>query len=588
MGEEKMVMGNFSLEEEELLRKFIFTNPHEDVSFIYPQPLVASEELSPLMSAYSRTHMPMQERVLQFLDRDKTEQTKAMLQYIPGIISTFREEDGTLKMSAKTAMFNKQWPLKHGHSSIKEETGLFGHNENISDIAGKKVTGHPLCKPQVKSTRYISFGKTLDLSLKDPDLLSFKNNSKVLKYVAWMNKRYLEVSEKLGDLVYSHKYTNEVVEYLKMPENVEKEVEKRINERREIENNFIPSTEDYEKERRDVLKALDDKSVRRDVGKFVLDYSRAYLLAATRTSQGYSVDARTLEEIITDMISSPRIEDRERGNAIWNEAKKIAPVLLGEKAHIKIDQWKVKNEIEFREYAETNFKIKNRNHFGETIKLYHPKNIEMYTDKFNAALVLFPYLDGSLGKINNKLLESDVEEILERAHKYRSEHDVLHPAISHGGLIPEILMEYGGYRDLYRQRRGSRSNQLLTTRLGFAIPKIFKVFGLDKEYLQDMIKVSEMYEEVRDQSVHTGEKVVPFGAKCRSIHSWQTNQMGYVGRLRSDMAKGNSAYVYTTREMMDKVAEIMPKTAKYFKVNRKDYPAELWKAGYEWYDKTQR
>ncbi len=586
---EKRVMGNFSEEEEELLRKFIFTNPHGDVAFVYPQPLIASEELSPLMSAYSRTHISMQDRVLQFLDKDKEEQTRATLKHIPDLMEIFRNPDGSLKLSAKTVISNKKWPLKHGHASIKEETQLFGHNEYISDIAGKKVTGHPLCKPQVKSTRYISFGKTLDLSLEDKDLLALKNNSKVLEHVAWMNKRYLEVSEKLGDLVYNNKFTGQVVEYLKRPENVEREVEDRIQERIDVEDSFVPNFDDYEKERKDVLKMLEDKSVRRDVGKFVLDYSRVYLLAATRTSQGFSVDARTAEEIITDMISSPRIEDKERGHMIWNEAKKIAPILLGERAHIKIDNWKLKNESELRDYFREKFaNIDISDNFGDQVKLYHPRNIEMYTDRFNASLVLFQYLDSSLSDIFNYVLGPDIEEILEKAHEHRGNHDVLHPAISHGGLMAEFLMEYGGYRDLFRQRRGSRTNQLLTTRLGFSIPEIFKVVGMEKEYIDDMKKVNKMYEEVREESVHTAEKLVSFGAHCRALHSWQQNQMGYVGKLRSDMSKGQAAYVNTTRELMDEVEKIMPRTAKYFKVNRKKYPAELLKAGYEWYDKTQR
>ena len=32
----------------------------------------------------------------------------------------------------------------------------------------------------------------------------------------------------------------------------------------------------------------------------------------------------------------------------------------------------------------------------------------------------------------------------------------------------------------------------------------------------------------------------------------------------------------------------MPETAKYFKVDRRDYPPQLWKKGYAWYDATQR
>src|SRR3989338_2183408 len=140
MTEKKQVMKNFSLEEEELLRSFIFTNPHGNISLVYPQPLIAGEELSPLMSAYSRTHLPFQTRVLQFIDSQKTEQTRKLIPYIQPLMDLFRSADGTLIISRKTRDFNEEYVLLHGHASIKEETSLFGHVENISDIAVKKIT----------------------------------------------------------------------------------------------------------------------------------------------------------------------------------------------------------------------------------------------------------------------------------------------------------------------------------------------------------------------------------------------------------------------------------------------------------------
>ena len=470
-----------------------------------------------------------------------------------------------------------------------EMTVLFGYCEKISDIAWKKITGHPLNRPQAKSTRYISFGKTLDLSLEDPDILSLPNADKYLEHIAYMNKRYLEVSEELAGKVFGHKYTSQVVEFLKRPENVEAAANSIVEEKLDIGEIEEAKPSDYQDARQFVLKGLDDKQVRRDIGKFVLDYSRVYLLAVTKTSGGFSPDARTIEEIITDMISSPRIEDQKKGNALWDEAKKVSPVLLGERGHVKIDQWKVKNETELRNYMEERFgDLEIKNHSDDMINLLHPGNMEMYSDRFNAALTVFPYVDLSLVDIMKQISTKDVSKILSKAHEHRGDYDVLHPAISHGGLMPEILMAYHGYRDIFRHRRGSRSVQLLTTRLGFEVPEIFKVFGMEEDYLKDMEKCSEIFEEARKVSPHKAEKLVPFGANCRSLYSWQPNQIGYIGKLRSDIRKGNVSYVLMARELVKKVSKLMPETAKYFKVDDKMYPAELWKSGYDFYDEIKR
>ncbi len=578
------IMTNFSLEEEELLRKFIFTNPHSDISFVYPQPLIAAEELSPLMSAYSRTHISMQDRVLQFLDKNKQEQTRSCLGFIPNLIEIFRNSDGTLKMTAKTAIFNRLWPLKHGHASIKEETALFGHCENISDVTGKKITGHPLNKPQVKSTRYLSFKKALDLSLEDTDILSLNNSETYLDHINNMNIKYLNFSDKLTDFVFNHKYTKDVSNFLKRPENIETEINKRILERIEVEEGFSPTPKDYEKEGYEVLKSLQDSSVKQEIGKFILDYSRVYLLAVTRTSIGFSIDARSLEEIITDMISSPRREDQAKGHELWNEAKKIAPVLLGENSHVKVNEWNLKNELELRSYIEEKFGNLQKI-YTDAVTVLHPINIEMLTDKFNAALIIYNYTNAPLQEIIKTLSEKDVYDVLERAHRHRGNHDVIHPAISHGGLLIDMLMPYHAYRDIFRHRRGSRSMQLLDTRRGFEDVEIFKVFNLDKEYQEDMKKSSEIYESARKISPHIAEKLVPFGANCRALHSWHPNQVGYIGKLRSNIEKGNFTYVKITREMMQKVSQVIPATGKFFKFDTKEYPVELWKRGYDWWDK---
>ena len=212
----------------------------------------------------------------------------------------------------------------------------------------------------------------------------------------------------------------------------------------------------------------------------------------------------------------------------------------------------------------------------------------MATDRFNAALIVFQYTDAPLATIFEHLSERDTTEILQRTHKHRGERDILHPAMSHSGLVFELTMGYHGYRDLFRHRKGSRTTQLLTTRLGFETPRIFYVYGLDQQYHQDMQTSATMYEEARTHNRHTAEKLVPFGALCRAIHSWDPKQIGYITQLRSKMATGNESYVRVARALVDVLAEIMPQTAELMRADRREYPPNLWKKGYEWYDKEKR
>lgn len=210
-------------------------------------------------------------------------------------------------------------------------------------------------------------------------------------------------------------------------------------------------------------------------------------------------------------------------------------------------------------------------------------------DQFQAALVLFPYSEHSIGSVYAELDNPyNVSKILELAHRHRGMHDVIHPTLTHSGLMFEIVMPYHAYRDMFRHRRGARSVQLLSTRLGFETPEMFSILGLEEEYYRDMRQAEAMYERTREVSPHVAEKVVPFGANCRALHSWSPAQVGYIGRLRGNHVTGNRSYVKMAREMLAAVTERLPETAKFFKVEGEEYPAHIWKRGYDWYDDTHR
>ena len=176
------VMKNFSEAEEHLIRAFIFTNPHGKDSFIYPTPLLNGEEFLPFISAYSRTDLPMQDRVLSFLDVDKADQVKEILPLIKKIVTIFRKPDGSLKIHRTTAEFNKKWAIQFMHNSIKEHAYFTGYSEDISDMSDKFICGHPLASPMVKSTRYVFFDNQMGLYRQDPDINALPGSERFFKF----------------------------------------------------------------------------------------------------------------------------------------------------------------------------------------------------------------------------------------------------------------------------------------------------------------------------------------------------------------------------------------------------------------------
>ncbi|MDI3474004.1 MAG: hypothetical protein PWR30_327 [Candidatus Woesearchaeota archaeon] len=552
-------MENFSKDEEELLRAYIFTNPHGRTSFLYQQSLLGGEELAPLMAAVSRTHIPMQDRVLEFLDEEKKDETRKMLPIIKEEMEINRDvKTGSIKVSKKAENFNKKWVIKHGHNSIKEISNLIGYCEDISDISASYILGHSRNRPQAKSTRYISYGNVLDMILDDVDIKRLNHSDEFFEYLAYMNSQYLKTTEKLVNTIWNSEEGKAIREY-KQKESIKVKG-----------------------------KPVSDDALIENLKRFVFDSARVYLPASTRTSLGFSVDSRSLEEIITRMISSEREEDKQRGYELWEEAKKISPVLLGEKSHIKEDKW--------IKYKETEFLNEMRNRFRDIpvaqydkpeVKIISPKNVDIATDRFNAACALFPYLESPFISIYERLSNEDVKVVLEKIHENRGEYDNIDESIAHGGIIIEFVMGHHAYRDIFRHRKGARSTQLLSTNLGFEIPPVFEKYGLADEYKKDMMKAAEMYKKAAIQNPHIAEKLVPFGALRRAIHSWSIEQIAYVGRLRSDIIKGNYAYVHIIREMMEEANKLFPETMKYARWNKDDYPEYLWKDGYDWYDKKR-
>ncbi|MBT3407991.1 hypothetical protein HOK68_05080 [Candidatus Woesearchaeota archaeon] len=576
-------MKNFSTEQTELLRSFLFTAPHSNVSLIYPQQLVAGEELAPLISAYSRSNQPLQERVLEFVDKQKNTEAKALLPHLPELMKTFRNEDGSLKISKKTRNFSKKWVLAHGHSSIKEMNSIFGCVEGISDICGKLITGHPLAHPQVKSSRYISFEDTLDMALVDPDIQNLSCSNEIIEHLKELNTEYLNATKYLANAVFKSEETDQIREFLTRDSVLDMHGEKLFNRAKKKDPELVKTDTLIEELKSQAYENINsDEYVMGQLEKFVLDRSRVYLPGSTRTSLGFMIDGRTCEEIITTLLTSPLIEAQSFGNQIWTETKKISPVLLGDQSHIKKDEWKYELDTDFRKELATRLDyivMHSEQKFG---RVYSPSFVHSRgEDTRSAVMAAYKYSDFSFDDLIEQLKEKDVKWILDRTHEHRNKFDQLHESGGHGGMLTEMTMPYHGYRDMFRHRKGARSNQLYTTVHGFENVEIFNHFDINSRYELLMNKNNELFRKAAKENPHAAQKVVAFGQLCRAAHSWSLEQIGYIARIRANIETGNISYVKTVHQIVDGVKRLSPQLASKINYNQEMFPEHIWKEGYD-------
>ena len=574
---------HFSDEETALLAHYIFTNPLGETSMMHYNELVRAEELSPIASAVSRTHVSTVERTLDFIDKEKMAVARDLIPHIRAIVQLTRSPDGSLVVSKRAADFNQKWVIGHGHSSIKEETQLFGFMEHISDCALDALLGHPLSRPQVKSTRYISYGEVLDRSLSDPDILRLPNPEKFLEYIRFMNRRYLEVMHVLADAVHAHPDTRAYYAWMRSEPQAREHL--RIWTEQERKKGQETDLDQAHAERHRYLNGLSLEKQREDAEKFVLDYSRMYLLAVTKTSTVFSVDARTLEEVITRMISHPRIEEQQRGRELREEAMKLAPVLMGEKSHIREDSWYRELMTTIGQSLVERFGRPIQEHAQKpSVRLYDPHRFQPGSDLMSAALIVFHHTNLPLDVIMECITASEAHDIIDAAHSTRGDVNELHPAMAHSGLFVEFMIGVHAYRDLFRHRNGHKTPQPLTTRHGFEVPEIYDTFGLTREYLKHMAYATEIFEEAYEHDPLIAQKLVPFGALRRALHSWSPQQVAYVTNLRGRIRTGHRSYVQVVRQLAQSFREQFPVLGAHLRVDTSEYPAHLIKRAYDWHD----
>ncbi len=347
------------------------------------------------------------------------------------------------------------------------------------------------------------------------------------------------------------------------------------------------------------------------------DVARYLLPLATNTSLGQIVNARTLENQVSRLLSSPFAEIRSLGEQLrvaaagpaWNVQQVTSAALLAD-LHTSTDphaaaaadllERPVATAPTLVKYAQPNvYQAQTRKVLSEAAAALmgnepiaaapvvdlledgEPLEVELATS------LLYPNSHFPYRQLRDHvaaLPEARRTELITLGTQHRGRHDELLRAFSSGSTLRfDILMDIGGFRDMHRHRRCIQLLQPYTDRHGYDEPvcpgqPTLAEAGLDAEYRTAMDGALTAYRALREsaapEAAQSAQYLLPLGVRCRSLFKMDFAEALYISELRSGPA-GHFSYRRVAWEMYRAVARRHPALAPLFRIEDVHQPVDL-------------
>ncbi|MFC2143407.1 FAD-dependent thymidylate synthase [Candidatus Aenigmatarchaeota archaeon] len=489
-------------EDEKIVLNFFFTN--------LDKPIFATKNFHPevwaLMQArYSRSREGLREGFLKLLQespenfiklKEEIEKTKG------GIEAQHATE--------KAIQFMEKWVLGFGHSSVAEGAVAGISLEGVSILATKVIEDNRLCSFIEKSTRYVSF-----------DSGSFH----------------------IDDTLKNSVFYKEIRELIDMLFNTYMELHEPILE-------YVKKTAPLEEN-------MTEAAWKRACAARRFDAVRYLLPACTKTSLGWTVNARQLSHGISKLLSHPLKEMNNVGMQVKEETSKVLPSLL--KYADKKDYF-IKTEAQMRKLGETIHVIDKDTSPVTLVSGPVPDDAE----NILIASILYRYKKEPFERIMDMVKQmgmNEKENILDSYFVHMSDHDWPLRELEHIQFMFDVVMDFGAFRDLQRHRICTQTNQLLTTDIGYDIPNDIKNAGCAEKYEKAMRKAKGVFDKVREKYPLHAQYLVPLGYKKRYLVTMNLRELYHFIKLRT-MPLAHESYrkiAYIFYEIMKKKYPLLSK-----------------------------
>ncbi|MBI4018631.1 MAG: FAD-dependent thymidylate synthase [Candidatus Aenigmarchaeota archaeon] len=265
------------------------------------------------------------------------------------------------------------------------------------------------------------------------------------------------------------------------------------------------------------------------------DVLRVFLPASTLTNMGIYGNGRAFEYLITKMYASPMQEIQHIAKSMQEELGKIIPsfVKRADDAYGRTMQEYMKQTETSTRSLVSSLAKSNGTESEEVILASFDKNAE---EKIIAA-ILYSHsqisMTESLQLSHSMSLDNKAKVIEEYTRQRSNRRHRPGRAFENAYYTFDILGNYGIYRDLHRHRALTQQRQILTTELGYDIPKELVAVGAAEKYHDAMRKAGEAWKKISAKMPWQAQYVVPFGYRIRWYFTLNARELYHLLELRT-------------------------------------------------------
>ncbi|MBU0959077.1 MAG: FAD-dependent thymidylate synthase [Nanoarchaeota archaeon] len=310
------------------------------------------------------------------------------------------------------------------------------------------------------------------------------------------------------------------------------------------------------------------------VGAKAFDIARYLLPQQMTTSLGMTLNARRLQDQLTEWQSSEFVELRILGRAAQIESMEIMPSLMkhGGPSEFHGDLARRRRSLNDEFVPSGDVAYRNLPVSSRLIK--HTQDIE------NAVLasILFNGSDSThsfeeLEVIVRGLSLEDRRKIAASQFEGKEPHELNPKTMEVGSFTFERTYDIGAYRDLQRQR-GDRQQIAPYSTFAYNMPKEIPDLGgdLEERFHEVAREVKQLHDDLIDAGLHSAAEYVPLMANMiRHVTTKDPVQCFYEAKLRAQAA-GADSYRKIARQEIHQVLNVMPSFKGLVEFDDAEYP----------------
>ncbi len=411
----------------------------------------------------------------------------------------------------KSAKFHEKWVVGYGHASVAEHAVLHLAFENVSRLAIESIESNRLASYTEKSTRYQKWSP--DDFFIPPELDGHPLRSQYIDVCRLLFSTYAESLEPVRALVMARA------------------------QRREGES---------------------DEGFDRRLRSQYVDVCRFLLPAASLANVGMTANARVLENVIRKLLSHRLAEVREIGEQAKAVARAEVPTLV---KYADAAPYLMETVGEFSE-MDLPLPAAGSPDFCTLVDY----DVDGEERILAASLYRFGGMPLSAARAYvHGLPEAACADLAASLLSRLGEHDIPLRELEYSSYTFDLVMDQGAYAEFKRHRMMTQTPQKLTTRLGYAVPRLMVEAGLQSKYEAALAAAAGLYEQLRAFSPEVAQYVVPNACDRRVLARFNLREAYAFCQLRS-APNAHFSIRRIARRIYDEIRRVHPRLAAYMHV----------------------